>query len=126
MRRVDRPIAGPHIGQGKRRPSTNRCALWGILLASPGDSHEATPEPCLRVGRRERAALEWIEALTNITDGHVSDAVYDLARRHFGEKELVDLALVPVAINGWNRLAIAFRSEAGKYQPQKRGENPQE
>jgi len=71
---------------------------------------------------RERAALEWIEALTNITDGHVSDEVYERARRQFGEKELVDLALVAVAINGWNRLAIAFRSEAGKYQPPKPAE----
>src|SRR6266550_8688002 len=50
---------------------------------------------------RERAALEWIEALTNITDGHVSDEVYERARRQFGEQELVDLALVAVALNGW-------------------------
>src|SRR4051812_44485791 len=66
---------------------------------------------------RERAAIEWIEALTDITAGHVPDAVYERARAQFNEKELVDLALVAVAINGWNRLAIAFRSEAGNYQP---------
>ena len=69
---------------------------------------------------RERAALEWTEALTQITDGHVSDDVYERAKRQFREKELVELALIAVAINGWNRLAIAFRSEAGAYQPQQR------
>src|SRR5438477_1138099 len=69
---------------------------------------------------RERAALEWTEALTQITDGHVSDDVYERAKRQFREKELVELALIAVAINGWNRLAIAFRSEAGTYQPQQR------
>jgi AhpD family alkylhydroperoxidase len=66
---------------------------------------------------RERAALEWIEALTKITDGHVPDEVYGRAREVFSEKELVDLAMLAVAINGWNRLAIAFRAEPGKYQP---------
>jgi AhpD family alkylhydroperoxidase len=66
---------------------------------------------------RERAALEWIEALTLIAEGHVPDDIYERARRQFSEKELVELSMVGVAINGWNRLAIAFRSEAGTYQP---------
>ena len=66
---------------------------------------------------RERAALEWTEALTLIGEGHVPDAVYDAVREHFSEEELVNLALAVVAINGWNRLSIAFRAEAGKYQP---------
>jgi AhpD family alkylhydroperoxidase len=65
---------------------------------------------------RERAALVWTEALTRITDGHVPDLVYEEARKQFSEQELVDLAIVAVAINGWNRLAIAFRAEAGTYQ----------
>src|ERR671919_2228938 len=64
---------------------------------------------------RERAALEWTEALTNITDGHVPDAVYDAVRGHFSEKELADLTWAVAAINAWNRVAIAFRSEAGTY-----------
>jgi AhpD family alkylhydroperoxidase len=67
---------------------------------------------------RERAALEWTESLTLITQGHVPDEVYESARKQFSEKELVDLSMIAVAINGWNRLAIAFRSEAGSYQPQ--------
>lgn len=65
---------------------------------------------------RERAALEWAEALTVITDGFVPDRVYDIARTHFSEKELVDLSMAIVAINGWNRLSVAFRTEPGKYQ----------
>jgi AhpD family alkylhydroperoxidase len=66
---------------------------------------------------RERAALAWTEALTNVAQTHVPDEVYQLARRHFSEAELVDLSLAVVAINGWNRLAIAFRAEPGTYEP---------
>ena len=65
---------------------------------------------------RERAALAWTEALTLVADSHVPDDVYDEARRHFNEEELVNLSLAVVAINGWNRLAIAFRSVVGTYQ----------
>ncbi len=66
---------------------------------------------------RERAALAWTEAVTRVFDGHVPDAVYARAREHFGEKELVDLTLAIVVINGWNRLAISFRTVPGSYQP---------
>ena len=66
---------------------------------------------------RERAALAWTEALTLIVQGHVPDEVYDQARQHFSEEELVNLSLAAVAINGWNRLAISFRSEVGGYRP---------
>jgi len=67
---------------------------------------------------RERAALAWTEAVTLVGETHVPDEVYELARRHFVEKELVDLTLAIVAINGWNRLAIAFRSVPGSYKPE--------
>lgn len=66
---------------------------------------------------RERAALAWTESLTLVAETQVPDDVYELARHHFSEKELADLTLAIVAINGWNRLAIAFRKEAGTYQP---------
>ena len=66
---------------------------------------------------RERAALEWTESLTLIREGHVPDHVFESARLHFSEAELVDLALAVVAINGWNRLSIAFRAEPGSYRP---------
>lgn len=65
---------------------------------------------------RERAALAWTEALTRIRKG-VSDELYAEARKHFSEKEIVDLSLCVIAINGWNRLAIPFRAKAGSYQP---------
>jgi len=58
---------------------------------------------------RERAALAWTEALTLVTEGHVPDAVYEETRRHFTEKELANLTAANVAINAWNRIAIAFR-----------------
>jgi AhpD family alkylhydroperoxidase len=66
---------------------------------------------------RERAALEWAEAVAVLTDGFVPDSVYELARSHFNERELVDLTMAIVAINGWNRLGVAFRSEPGNYKP---------
>jgi AhpD family alkylhydroperoxidase len=67
---------------------------------------------------RERAALEWTEALTLIADNHVPDDIYERVSAHFTEEELVNLTLAVVTINGWNRIAISFRSEPGTYQPQ--------
>jgi AhpD family alkylhydroperoxidase len=66
---------------------------------------------------RERAALAWTEALTLISQTHAPDDVYEEARAQFSEKELADLTMAIVAINGWNRIAIGFRSEPGSYQP---------
>jgi AhpD family alkylhydroperoxidase len=68
---------------------------------------------------KERAALAWAEAVTLVAEGHVPDAVYDEARRHFGKKELADLTLAVAAINAWNRLSIAARLRAGNYEPAK-------
>jgi len=70
---------------------------------------------------RERAALAWTEATTLISrdgvpDG-VPDDVYDAAKAQFSEKELADLTMAVIAINGWNRLAIAFHADVGSYQP---------
>ena len=64
---------------------------------------------------RERAALEWTEALTLVTEGHVSDDVYERVRGEFSEDELAHLSLAIVAINGWNRLNIAVRTVPGGY-----------
>lgn len=65
---------------------------------------------------RERAALAWTEAVTRLDPGRVPDDVYDAARRHFDERALVDLTVAIVAINGWNRLSVAFRRPAGTYE----------
>lgn len=66
---------------------------------------------------RERAALEWTEAVTRVGDTHVPDDIYARVRGHFEEAELVSLTMGVVVINSWNRLAIAFRAPAGTYQP---------
>ena len=69
---------------------------------------------------RERAALAWTEALTLVTRGHVSDEVYEVARGQFSEQELANLTLAVVAINGANRLNIAFRTVPGSYRAKAR------
>jgi AhpD family alkylhydroperoxidase len=66
---------------------------------------------------RERAALEWTEALTLVADTHVPDDVYERVREHFSEDELAHLSLAVVAINGWNRLNVASRTVPGDYVP---------
>ena len=65
---------------------------------------------CPYYSERERAALAWTEAITLVSVDHVPDKTYELVLPHFSGKELVDLTLAIVAINGWNRLAIAFRT----------------
>jgi AhpD family alkylhydroperoxidase len=64
---------------------------------------------------RERAALEWTEALTLVTEGHVPDDVFARVRAQFSEDELAHLSLAIVAINGWNRLNVAARTVPGDY-----------
>ena len=66
---------------------------------------------------RERAALAWAETLTLLHETHVPDDAYEAVRAHFSEEEVVNLSLAVVAINGWNRLQVAFRPEVGTYQP---------
>jgi AhpD family alkylhydroperoxidase len=68
---------------------------------------------------KERAALAWTEAITNIQEGHATQAAYDDARKEFDEAELVKLTFAITAINTWNRIAIAFRPDVGVYQPKK-------
>jgi AhpD family alkylhydroperoxidase len=65
---------------------------------------------------RERAALEWTEALTLIAENDVSDELYEYVRSQFAEQEIVNLTMAVITINGWNRLAIPFRSVPGSYQ----------
>jgi len=58
--------------------------------------------------KRERAALAWAEAVTNIQEGHAPDAVYDEVRAHFDEVETVNLTLAITTMNAWNRIAISL------------------
>jgi len=66
---------------------------------------------------RERAALEWTEALTLVSQTHAPDDVFERVRQQFSEDELSHLSLAIVAINGWNRLNIAARTVPGGYVP---------
>jgi AhpD family alkylhydroperoxidase len=109
-----------------RASQINGCAYcldmhWKDLIAIGEDpqrlySLDAWRE-CPYYTERERAALAWTEAVTRITEGHVPDTVYDVARRQFSEKELCDLTLAVATINAWNRLSIAARTVPGRYQP---------
>jgi AhpD family alkylhydroperoxidase len=92
-----------------RAAGENEQRLYGL------DAWEESPY----YSDRERAALAWTEAVTNIRDGHVRGEVYENVRKHFSDKELADLTLAVAAINAWNRLAISARTEPGTYQPAK-------
>lgn len=65
---------------------------------------------------RERAALDWTEAVTVISQNGIPDSLYESVHKQFSEKEMVDLTMAVIAINGWNRLAISFRTVPGSYQ----------
>jgi len=64
---------------------------------------------------RERAALEWTESLTLVSQTHVPDETYEAVKKHFSEKEIVDLSILVSLINMWNRLAISARTVPGTY-----------
>jgi AhpD family alkylhydroperoxidase len=66
---------------------------------------------------RERAALAWTEAVTLLSEGGVSDALFEEVRQHFDEREIVELTMAVIAINGWNRLAVGLGADVGSYQP---------
>lgn len=66
---------------------------------------------------KERAALEWTEAVTRVADSHVPDKIYERVRAQFSDDQLVALTMGVIVINSWNRLAVAFRAPAGSYQP---------
>jgi len=69
---------------------------------------------------RERAALEWTESLTLISQNHVPDELYESVRKEFSENELVDLTYAVATINAWNRIAISMRAVPGQYHPAER------
>jgi AhpD family alkylhydroperoxidase len=66
---------------------------------------------------RERAALAYTEAVTELPSNHVPDDVYAAAKAQFDDAELVNLTLAITAINSWNRMNIAFQVKAGDYRP---------
>jgi AhpD family alkylhydroperoxidase len=66
---------------------------------------------------RERAALEWTEAVTLVATTRVPDEAYEAVRAQFSEDEIKTLTLAIAMINTWNRLNVAFRTVPGDYQP---------
>ncbi len=82
-----------------------RIDLVSVWAESPGYSD------------RERAAFAWAESVTKVSETHVPDDVFALARQHFSEEELAKLTLAVITINAWNRFAISFRIEPGHYKP---------
>ena len=64
---------------------------------------------------RERAALDWTESLTQVSQTHVPEETYEAAKKHFSEQEIVDLSIAISVINVWNRLAISARTVPGSY-----------
>ncbi len=109
-----------------RASQINGCAYCVDMHTKDARAHGETEQRLYAVAvwreapffsERERASLAWTEAVTLISRDHVPDDVYAAARREFSEKELIDLTMAVIAINGWNRLAISFRALAGTYQP---------
>ena len=66
---------------------------------------------------REKAALAWAEAVTELNDREVPDEVFEIAKQQFNDLELIDLTLGVIAINSYNRVNISFKVQAGSYQP---------
>ncbi len=109
-----------------RASQINGCA-WCVdmhtkELRAAGESEQrlyllSAWKECPFYTERERAALAWTEALTLLTEGNVPDEVFVLARSQLSEEELVKLTLAIVAINGANRINVAFRAVPGSYQP---------
>lgn len=62
---------------------------------------------------RERAALAWTEAVTQLSAQGVPDEIYERVCTQYSEKELSDLTFLVGAINTWNRLNVAFRTVPG-------------
>lgn len=73
---------------------------------------------------RERAALAWTEAVTELPKSDVPDALYADVRQHFSELEIVNLTMAVIAINCWNRITVPFRTEPGTYQPRRESGAP--
>lgn len=104
----------------------NACAYCVDMHTKDALNHGEVPQRLFAVpvwretpffSARERSALAWTEALTEIGNAGVPDSLYEAAREHFSEQELVDLTMAVITINGWNRLAISFSLPVGSYTP---------
>jgi AhpD family alkylhydroperoxidase len=106
-----------------RTSQINGCAYCVDLHSRQAREHGETQQrlDCLPVWRetnlyddRERAALAWAETVTNVSHTGVPDDAYEEVKKHFSEKDLVDLTLIISVMNAWNRVAISFRQGPAK------------
>ncbi len=126
----NRDLPRPLLNLVKTRASQlNRCAWCLDMHTKDAIAEGEDPQRLLTLGawrdtpfftERERAALAWTEAVTLLAEGEITDELFEEVRRHFSEKDLADLTMAIVAINGWNRLNVPFRTPVGSYQPPKR------
>jgi AhpD family alkylhydroperoxidase len=102
-----------------RASQINGCAYCLALHATEARERGETDERLDMVavwreadcfGAAERAALNWCEALTLLPSSGAPDELFDELRRNFTEEQIVALTLAIVAINGWNRLNVGFRT----------------
>jgi AhpD family alkylhydroperoxidase len=136
MRRLERYVRECGLEQSLlelvklRASQMNGCAYCIDMHARDARAHGESEQRLYTVAvwretpffsERERAALGWTEAVTAVGESHVPDGVYETARRHFSEPELVNLTMAVVVINGWNRLAVSFRAVPGAYAPERAG-----
>ena len=108
IRMTNTQYTQPRLDYAKAAPGAN-AAMYGV-------------ERYVRECGLERGLLELVKLRASQINGLVSheqvpDDVFEIARKVFSDKELVDLTMAVIAINGWNRLAISFRAVAGTYQP---------
>jgi AhpD family alkylhydroperoxidase len=104
-----------------RASSMNGCTYCIHLHTAELQKINETPERIAGIAdwrgsnvytERERAALAWAEAVTDIQDGHAPDAVYNELRAHFNEVDAVNLTFVITTINAWNRISISLGRHA--------------
>jgi AhpD family alkylhydroperoxidase len=110
-----------------RASQINQCAYCIDMHTKDARAHGETEQRLYALSawretpfytERERAALDWTEAVTLLGETHVPDDVFARTRQHFDESEMVALTFAVVVINSWNRLAVSFRVPVGAYQPQ--------
>jgi AhpD family alkylhydroperoxidase len=108
-----------------RASQMNGCAYCIDMHTKDARAHEETEQRLFALSAwreapfytgKERAALKWTEAITDIQRGHPADDVFEEVRKHFADGELISLTLAITTINAWNRIAIAFRLVPGSYQ----------
>jgi AhpD family alkylhydroperoxidase len=120
---VERPL---RLLVQMRAPQINGCAycldMHSKDLRAIGETEQRIYSldawrECPYYSERERAALEWTEAVTLVSNDHVPDSTFEAVRPVFDGRELADLTLAIATINAWNRLSIAARITPGTYQP---------